>query len=106
MSLRPKEEEPRLDRLCRCCPALSYKQRLAGMACCMLAGLLLSLSSLLSFTQATLTPTPTPTLPPTPTLTLTLTLTLTPTPGGRPPLALPCTPAGCVELLQRSEVLP
>ena len=24
--------------------------------------------------------------------------------GGRPPLALPCTPAGCVELLQRSEV--
>ena len=71
MSLRPKEEEPRLDRLCRCCPALSYKQRLAGMACCMLAGLLLSLSSLLSFTQATLTLTPTPTLPPTLTLTLT-----------------------------------
>lgn len=24
--------------------------------------------------------------------------------GGRPPLAVPCTPAGCVELLQRSEV--
>jgi len=24
--------------------------------------------------------------------------------GGKPPLALPCTPAGCVELLQRSEV--
>ena len=24
--------------------------------------------------------------------------------GGRPPLALPCTPAGCVELLQRSQV--
>jgi 5,10-methylene-tetrahydrofolate dehydrogenase/methenyl tetrahydrofolate cyclohydrolase len=24
--------------------------------------------------------------------------------GGRPPLALPCTPAGCVELLQRSDV--
>lgn len=24
--------------------------------------------------------------------------------GGRPPLALPCTPAGCVELLQRSNV--
>lgn len=24
--------------------------------------------------------------------------------GGRPPMALPCTPAGCIELLQRSEV--
>ena len=24
--------------------------------------------------------------------------------GGRPPLALPCTPAGCIELLQRSGV--
>merc|ERR1719424_2427346 len=24
--------------------------------------------------------------------------------GGRPPLAVPCTPAGCVELLQRSEI--
>jgi len=24
--------------------------------------------------------------------------------GGKPPLALPCTPAGCVELLQRSEI--
>uniref|UniRef100_A0A6U8Q9I8 Tetrahydrofolate dehydrogenase/cyclohydrolase NAD(P)-binding domain-containing protein n=2 Tax=Emiliania huxleyi TaxID=2903 RepID=A0A6U8Q9I8_EMIHU len=24
--------------------------------------------------------------------------------GGEPPLALPCTPAGCVELLQRSEI--
>ena len=51
MSLRPKQEPTVLDRLCCCCPALSYKQRLTGMACCMLAGLLLSLSSLLSFTQ-------------------------------------------------------
>mmetsp|Transcript_147104 Transcript_147104/g.256716 ORF Transcript_147104/g.256716 Transcript_147104/m.256716 type:complete len:354 (-) Transcript_147104:173-1234(-) len=24
--------------------------------------------------------------------------------GGRPPMAIPCTPAGCIELLQRSEV--
>ena len=49
--LRPKAEETRLDRLCRGCPALSYRQRLAGVACCMLAGTLLSLLSLLSFTQ-------------------------------------------------------
>ena len=52
--LRPKAEETRLDRLCRGCPALSYRQRLAGVACCMLAGTLLSLASLLSFTQVRL----------------------------------------------------
>ena len=42
--LRPKAEETCLDRLCRGCPALSYRQRLAGVACCMLVGTLLSLA--------------------------------------------------------------
>ena len=32
------EEETRLGRLCACCPALTYKQRLIGVATCLALG--------------------------------------------------------------------
>eukprot|EP00908_Phaeocystis_cordata_P014902 Transcript_26011.p4 GENE.Transcript_26011~~Transcript_26011.p4 ORF type:complete len:203 (-),score=80.57 Transcript_26011:123-731(-) len=48
---RQAEEETRLGRLCACCPALTYKQRLIGVATCLALGAILSLSSLLSFAK-------------------------------------------------------
>ena len=35
---RQAEEETRLGRLCACCPALTYKQRLIGVATCLALG--------------------------------------------------------------------
>ena len=50
--LRPKAEETRLDSAGL--PGPQLQQRLAGVACCMLVGTLLSLASLLSFTRVRL----------------------------------------------------
>ena len=51
VSLQRDAEPTGLGRLCHCCPALTYKQRLMGAVACMLLGMLLSLTSLLSFTK-------------------------------------------------------
>lgn len=45
---KPKEPETRCAALCRCCPALSYQQRMVGFVCCFALGGLLSLSALSS----------------------------------------------------------
>lgn len=50
LSVPGMEQEPPM-KVCPCCPALSYKQRLIGCACCMLIGALLSLGSFLSFAK-------------------------------------------------------
>ena len=42
----PKEPETRLERLCACCPSLTYRQRLLGFVVCFVFGGLLSLSAL------------------------------------------------------------
>jgi len=43
---KPKVPETRLEKMCRCCPALTYKQRLLGFVLCFLFGGMLSLSAL------------------------------------------------------------
>ena len=45
---KPKEPETRCARLCRCCPVLTYQQRMLGFAICFAFGGLLSLSALSS----------------------------------------------------------
>lgn len=43
---KPKVPETRLEKLCRCCPTLTYKQRLLGFGFCFFFGVSLSLSAL------------------------------------------------------------
>ena len=43
---KAKVPETRLEKMCRCCPTLTYRQRLLGFAVCFIFGGLLSLSAL------------------------------------------------------------
>ncbi len=45
---KPREPEGVLEKACSCCPAMTYRQRLAGFAVCSVMGLLLSISALTS----------------------------------------------------------
>ena len=56
---RPLAAFHRIQRACSCCPALTYQQRLVGFVMCFAAGMVLSLTSLFSFTSLLLgNPTP------------------------------------------------
>jgi hypothetical protein len=59
LGMGPKPPPTRLERACSCCPALTYQQRLVGFVMCFAAGMVLSLTSLFSFTSLLLgNPTP------------------------------------------------